>query len=149
ESVIQFVSPLKSSDNLSLHVWGIIIPLKMFSIEQYGLSKNQFSFNDNIYIYGFSTIQFEGVEAIDIEVELLTETKPHEYIYRNDRSKCKIHKKWNISDRCEGYNYEIFSTIDWPFGSSSLAIVAGGKVTIEIEPDYCVPLNQYTKHLEI
>ncbi|MET1176122.1 hypothetical protein [Paenibacillus amylolyticus] len=84
ESVIQFMGPLKNSDNLSLDVWGIIIPLKMFSIEQCGLSKDQFSFNDNIYISGFSTIRFEGVEAIDIEVELLTETKPHEYIYRND-----------------------------------------------------------------
>lgn len=51
ESVIQFMGPLKNSDNLSLDVWGIIIPLKMFSIEQYGLSKDQFSFNDNIYIY--------------------------------------------------------------------------------------------------
>ncbi|WP_339297997.1 hypothetical protein MKY92_24865 [Paenibacillus sp. FSL R5-0623] len=143
ESVIQFMGPIKKSDNLSLDVWGIIIPLKMFSIEQYGLSKDQFSFNDNIYISGFSTIRFEGVEAIDIEVELLTETKPHEHIYQNDGSKCKIHKNWNINSGRDGYNYEIFSAIDWPFGSSSLSIVAGGRATIEIEPNCCVPLNQY------
>lgn len=62
---------------------------------------------------------------------------------KNDGSKCKIYKNWNISSGRDGYNYEIFSAIDWPFGSSSLSIVAGGRVTIEVEPNCCIPLNIY------
>ncbi|MCK6076344.1 hypothetical protein [Paenibacillus silvae] len=143
ESVIQFKSPSKIIKKFSLDIWGIIIPIKMFSIEQYGLGNDLILFNDNVYISGFSTIYFEDVDSIEIEVELLSEMKPHEHIYQYDGSKCKIKKKWGSNSSSEGYNYEIFSSIDWPFGSGFLSIIASGKATLEIEPERFIPLNQY------
>lgn len=99
-------------------------------------------YSEDLIIIGDATLLFEEVLSGRLTVALY-EATGNDFIYDQNGEITKLIKEWNWTKGVEGYRYQFGGVLEWPRGSCSIELVTKGKVTIQFNPNDCIPVREY------
>lgn len=144
ESTMIIDYPSMSSTNLELEVWGITLPLSVYGLEAYGLTEHTRPFNDDIYVSGYSKLQFHDVTSVNIEAVLYGKNPPYPLLRWPDNSIMGVSKTWGeVHGGDDANTYEIEATLAWPYGRCDLSVVTKSDLSIELNSTDFIPVREY------
>lgn len=113
----------------------------------WGLSICETQKNEGYYVFGISTISFEGVTSGRLEVAVYRPNENDFDKFKNDK-KLKLTKSWGDTLDHEEHQYHLGGVLDWPSGYCQLIVNATGKVRVSFEANDCVLSSDYAKKPE-
>ena len=152
ESVLVFCCPRILPSQVSFQIWGATLLTNWDWPQGVPLPPVNFDAQkSSIYVSGFGDLYITGAVGGELSVSLYEPGKvpADEFCRTRNGEKLTLARRWASESSEELHNYEMYCVLDWPFGYCHLSILAHGSAYFEFNVEDCVPVEEYTKHVDV